>query len=481
MTHNTKEIQTVLLSGGSGQRLWPLSRSQYPKQLLTLCGDDALIIGTAKRVQGNGFSDPIIICNEDHRFLIASMFQQAEISYQDLVLEPLGRNTAPAAAIAALQALKKTDKEDACVLLLPSDHVIPDIENFQKTIHNGYDAAMSGHIVTFGIHPTHPETGYGYIEADTTTEVLSTLKVKRFTEKPDIERAKAFVKDGNYFWNSGIFLFSANSLIAELEKHAPEILSSCKDALNKACPDLDFLRLDKAAYENCPSDSIDYAIMEKTDKVVTLPVQFKEWSDIGSWNALWDWHSKDENENVTIGDVILKDTSGSYIHSEKGVLTSVLGVDNMVIVNTGDAVLVAERGKSQEVKKIVNELATAKREEHLFHQTVYRPWGHYRTLAKGGQYLVKEIEVSPKSALSTQYHHHRAEHWVVVEGTAEVLRGDEELTVHENESIFIPLGAIHKLTNSGTTPLRLIEIQSGSYLSEDDIVRIDDHYGRANS
>ncbi|WP_417799097.1 mannose-1-phosphate guanylyltransferase/mannose-6-phosphate isomerase [Terasakiella pusilla] len=472
-------IKPVLLSGGSGQRLWPLSRSHVPKQFLPLYSQKPMIIETALRVQGPEFSSPIVICNEQHRFLIASMFQQAEIKTDRIVLEPEGKNTAPAAALAALMALQECPDEDAVVLLMPSDHFISDEGSFQATVLESLNAALAGNIVTFGIKPTRPETGYGYIKVNTDEQVYRTYPIHEFVEKPDRETASYFLESGNYYWNSGIFLFSAKLLLSEFARYAPEVLQVCEDAIESSLPDLDFIRLQPDAYKTCISASLDCAIMEKTDRAVVMPANFRGWNDLGSWNALWELNEKDQNNNTILGDVIAEGASNSLVYSEDGALTAVLGIDGLIVVNTGDVVFVGKRNCAQDVKKIVEKLSEANREEHLFHSIVYRPWGHYRTLARDTCYLIKEIEVSPGASLSTQYHNHRAEHWVVIEGSAYVHKDEDRIVVNPNESVFIPQGAVHRLINKGDQPLRLIEVQTGTYLSEDDIVRLEDNYGRA--
>ena len=479
MTAKNPVIHPVLLCGGSGTRLWPLSRALYPKQVLQFESEDALIVQTARRTLGEGFTAPLVICNEEHRFLIATLLQQAGIAPSGIVLEAEGRNTAPAAAIAALFAAQRAPAgEDPLLLLLPSDHVIPDIEAFQSCVQRGTPAAAAGRIVTFGIKPTRPETGYGYIEMGAPGDAPEgPMTVARFVEKPDAATAETLLRDGRHCWNSGIFLCSAGTLLAEMARFAPDVVAAARAAFEAAQADLDFLRLDPAAYARSPGISFDHAVMEHTERASVLPVAF-EWSDIGSWQEIWKRAPKDEHDNALIGDVIAQDTSGSLVYGADKGLTVVSGLKDAVVVKTDDVVLVTKRDGAAPIKAVLERLAAAGRSEHLSHATVYRPWGSYRSIAEGAQFQVKELNINPGAALSLQYHHHRAEHWVVVTGTAEVTRGDEVFSLNPNESTFIAPEQVHRLANRGTGALKIIEIQCGSYLGEDDIVRIEDVYGR---
>jgi mannose-1-phosphate guanylyltransferase / mannose-6-phosphate isomerase len=462
----------VILSGGSGTRLWPLSRGQYPKQFLPLTTKNTMLQETVLRLSGlAGLKNPIAVCNEDHRFMMAEQLWEIGIKPAAIILEPVGKNTAPAVVMAALTATS----EDEVLLILPADHVITKIDLFHAAITQANILATQGNLVTFGIVPTHPETGYGYIMKDS-VHLGSAYKVAAFVEKPDLVTAKNYVKSGDYLWNSGMFAFTAGNFLKELEKFNPEMLSICKQALCAAKHDLDFTRLDKAIFSTCPSDSIDYAVMEKTDKAVVIPLD-AGWNDVGSWSALWDVTDKDDFGNAISGDVLTVDTQNSYIYSENKLVT-VIGVENLVVVETKDAVMIASKDRVQEVKQIVDQLKKLGRKEAQVHRKAYRPWGHYDSVDSGDRHQTKRIVVNPGAKLSLQKHHHRAEHWVVVKGTALVTRGDEQILLTENESTFIPLGTIHRLENPGVIPLEIVEIQSGSYLGEDDIVRFGDNYGR---
>jgi mannose-1-phosphate guanylyltransferase/mannose-6-phosphate isomerase len=470
-------IRPVILSGGSGTRLWPLSRELYPKQFLPLNGDNTMIQDTVLRLQGmKDVADPIIVCNDDHRFLAAEQMRKIGVKPEAVILEPVGRNTAPAIAAAAHYCI---DKEfDDVLLVLPADHVINDLKTFQKVVEAGEKMACSDKLVTFGVVATSPETGYGYIKAD--TKLLDALSgaasVEKFVEKPDLETAEKYIEDGNYYWNSGMFMFRAVDFVAELQKFNPDADKSAKQAINEAEVDNDFIRLNAQKFGESPSISIDYAVMEKTDSAIVIPLD-AGWNDIGSWAALSDVNDHDESNNVVIGDVILDGVKNSYVRSS-GRLVGVVGVDDHIVVETSDAVLVAHKDRVQNVKKLVEQLKKSKRPEALNHLKVNRPWGTYETVDSSERFLVKRITVKPGARLSLQMHHHRAEHWIVVKGTAKISRGDETVLLSENQSTYIPLGVKHRLENPGKIGLELIEVQSGSYLGEDDIIRFDDTYGR---
>ena len=462
----------VIMSGGSGTRLWPLSRKNKPKQFLNLFGDQSLFQDTLTRLSGlDELQAPIIVCNEEHRFMVAEQLQELGEHKADIILEPCARNTAPAIAIAALQAQLLGD--DPILLVLAADHVIHDHPAFHSAISKAKIVAEQGYLVTFGIVPDSPHTGYGYIEAENKT---SSSKVSAFVEKPNKEIAEQYLASGNYYWNSGMFMFKASTILQELALFAPEMLKNCQLAVDKAATDLDFVRLDKESFSACHSDSIDYAVMEKTDKAMVIPLD-AGWSDVGSWSSLWENHGKDRDNNVSIGDVILEKVTNSYIHSEHR-LVSVLGVDNLVVVETPDAVMIADKHQAENIKTIVSKLQKEERDEAIVHRKCYRPWGHYDAIDQGQRFQVKRITVNPGASLSLQLHHHRAEHWIVVKGTAEVTCGDVVSLVSENESTYIPLGTQHRLSNPGRVPLEIVEIQSGSYLGEDDIVRLQDNYNR---
>ena len=467
------QISPVILSGGSGTRLWPLSRRSYPKQFLNLIGEYSLLQQCCLRLDGSAFSTPSILCNHEHRFLVAAQLEELGIIPKNIVLEPVGRNTAPAALMAALIGFN--DDHDHLVLLLPSDHIINDHEGFQETIERGVDAAKSGQIVTFGIRPDAPEMGYGYIE--TSAEIGGVCDVVRFIEKPTMEKTQEYLNTDRYFWNSGIFLYSAKTIIAAFEEHAPTTLQHCRTALNEAEKDLDFLRLGKAAYEQCENISFDYAIMEKVQNIKCLPLDIY-WCDLGAWPAIWQHMNKDANGNVMHGDVALYDVNNSYIHSTDGACLTLVGLDNVMAIATRDAILIASKEHSHEVKYIVERLAAQGREVVANHTRVFRPWGWYEGLGAGDRFQVKSLMVKPGAQLSLQSHFHRAEHWVVVEGTVEVTIGDKVSILTENESTYIPIGATHRLGNPGKVPAQLIEVQSGTYLGEDDIKRYDDDFGR---
>jgi len=462
----------VILSGGSGTRLWPLSRGHYPKQFLPLVSEHTMVQETVLRLDGlKGLKAPLAVCNEDHRFMMAEQLWEIGVKPAAIILEPMGRNTAPAVAMAALTATS----EDDVLLILPADHVISDLDVFHKAVVQAKALAEQGFLVTFGIVPTEPETGYGYIKRDT-LQHGSAYSVAAFVEKPDAETAKHYLKSGDFYWNSGMFAFKAGSFLTELEKFNPDMLVICRQALKAAKVDMDFVRLDKEIFSTCPADSIDYAVMEKTDKAVVIPLD-AGWNDVGSWSALWDVTDKDPFGNAICGDVLTVDTRNSFIHAQSK-LVAVIGVNDLVIVETDDAVMISSKDRVQEVKQIVGQLKALGRSEADIHRKAYRPWGHYDLVDTGERHQTKRIVVKPGGKLSVQKHHHRAEHWVVVKGTALVTKGDEKLLITENESIYIPLGIVHCLENPGVIPLEIVEVQSGSYLGEDDIVRFDDQYGR---
>ena len=464
----------VILSGGAGTRLWPLSRELYPKQLLRLVAERTMLQETVARTEGlPGLAPPIVICNENHRFMVAEQLRELGTAPQAIVLEPQGRNTAPAAAIAALLVSGGADA-DPVLLVLPADHVITDVPAFQAVVAVGRVAAESGSLVTFGVVPDRAETGYGYIRRDAGPGPA--FSVAKFVEKPDSATARGYVESGEYYWNSGMFMFRASAYLAELGRYAPAMLAACRAALAAAGRDLDFLRLPAQEFASCPSDSIDYAVMERTDRAVVVPLA-AGWSDVGSWAALADALPRDAEGNVTAGDVLTEDSSGCYLHSTSRLVAAV-GLRDHVVVETKDAVLVAPRDRVQDVKELVAELKARGRYETSLHREVYRPWGSYDSIDSGDRFQVKRLIVNPGATLSLQLHHHRAEHWVVVTGTAKVTRGDEVFTLSENESTYIPIGARHRIENPGKIPLHIIEVQSGTYLGEDDIVRFEDRYGR---
>jgi len=463
----------VILSGGVGSRLWPLSREFYPKQLLALLGEQTMLQNTMLRLQGLAdMSPPLIVCNEVHRFLVAEQLRVMGCNPMHIILEPIGRNTAPAVAIAALAAQARD--AEALLLVLPADHLIEAAETFCQVVTAGIQAAQNHQLVTFGVVPNHPETGYGYIKAASVTTGIA--PVSQFVEKPDLATAERYVQSGDYYWNSGMFLFRAATYLAELQKFAPDMFNACQHAYQHAEHDRDFLRLDKAAFSACPSDSIDYAVMEKTDAASVLPLD-AGWSDVGSWSSLWAVSEKDAQENVCLGDVLTSDTTGCYLRAEHRLLATV-GLHNHIVVETADAVMVAHRDRVQDIKKIVAQLKADKRQEADLHRKVYRPWGSYENIEVGERFQVKLIVVNPNASLSLQLHYHRSEHWIVVNGTALVTCDDEQFILSENQSTYIPLGKKHRLENPGRLPLEIIEIQSGSYLGEDDIVRYEDVYGR---
>lgn len=462
------------MAGGSGTRLWPLSRQLNPKQFLPLVDPDLTMLqATIQRLDGLEHATPRLICNENHRFLAAEQLRQLGLEEANIILEPVGRNTAPAIALAALQAL--SEQTDPIMLVLAADHLIQDVNAFHQSIAKALVLAESGKLVTFAITPTHPETGYGYLQMGAPVGEGG-FEVSRFVEKPDLATAQDYLAQGSYFWNSGMFMFRASRYIQELERFQPKIVSVCREALAKGAQDMHFTRVDSAIFSSSPDDSIDYAVMEKTSDAVMVPLN-AGWSDIGSWSAIWDSGEKNEQGNLFKGDVLSENTSDSYVHATHRLVTTV-GVENLIIVETKDAVLVAHKDHVQDVKKIVDQLKGCKRQEHTSHREVYRPWGVYDSIDNGERYQVKRITVKPGEKLSVQMHHHRAEHWIVVSGTARVTNGEKTYLVTENQSTYIPIGQIHALENPGMIPLELIEVQSGSYLGEDDIVRFEDIYGR---
>ena len=471
----------VILSGGSGTRLWPLSRSSYPKQFLSITEEKTLFQLTLERISNLNqslinFQNPFIVTNESHRFIVAEQLRQNNVTAK-ILLEPVAKNTAPAIAAAAELALSYG--EDPVLLILAADHVIEQQEAFNKSIEIGLAAAEAGQLVTFGVVPNSPETGYGYIKAAGMVQkdqAIQAYPVEKFVEKPDVKTAQSYLDAGLYLWNSGMFMFKASVYLQELEKYNPAIVKSAKASVANSKNDLDFVRLDKESFEQSPEDSIDYSVMEKTDKAMVVPLN-SNWSDVGAWKSVWEVSAKDENGNVLRGDIILESTTNTLVHAEHR-LVSVLGLDNVVVIETSDAVLVANKNKVQDIKKIVEKLKKTHRSEIDQHRKVYRPWGSYDSINNGSRYQVKCIVVNPGQKLSLQMHHHRAEHWIVVNGTAKVRKGNKTILLTENQSIYIPLGETHALENPGKVPLELIEVQSGSYLGEDDIVRFEDVYGR---
>ncbi|MFZ5638283.1 MAG: mannose-1-phosphate guanylyltransferase/mannose-6-phosphate isomerase [Pseudomonadota bacterium] len=468
------ELQPVLLSGGSGTRLWPLSREAYPKQFLPLVGEDTMLQATWRRVEALSSRPPLVVANEDHRFLVAEQLRVIGAPTPRIVLEPVGRNTAPAIAAAALIAVR--DGADPLLLVLPSDHVVRDAEAFRAAVLKAAPAAANGALVTFGIVPQAPETGFGYIQADAEAAMADGVRrVLRFVEKPDAAAAQRYLDDGGYYWNSGMFLFRASRFLDELGRYRPDILAAARAACAHLDPDGEFLRLDREAFAASPSESIDYAVMEKTDAAMVLAVDIG-WNDVGSWSALWDVSEQDADGNAHHGDVIAIDTRNSYAYARR--LVALVGVDDLVVVETDDAVLVASKDKVQEVKQVVARLKAGQRTQAALHREVHRPWGSYDSIDMGARFQVKRIKVKPGASLSLQSHAHRAEHWIVVSGVARVTRNHDVFELFANQSTYIPIGAKHRLENPGAEMLELIEVQSGDYLGEDDIVRYEDVYGR---
>ena len=476
----SKNINLVplILSGGIGSRLWPLSRESFPKQFINLNNEKySLLQQTQIRLKGlNHLEKSIIVCNETQRFIVAEQMREIDIKPKSILLEPLARNTAPAITIGALRALQ--DYEEPYLLVLSADHSIKDINQFHKTIYSGLETAKKGDLVTFGVIPTSAEEGYGYIESQekVSRENLHPLPIKKFIEKPDKNTAEKLIKDSRFTWNSGMFLFKAKSIINEIKKYEPMILSYCKESLRKSTKDLDFERIEKESFEKCKNISIDFAVMEKTEKGSVVPL-FAEWSDLGSWESLWKSGEKDHNGNVIIGNVVADNVMNSYLRSEKRLIAA-QDFEDLIVVETCDSIFVGNLKTSQKVKKIVDKLKKDKFIEGTKHRKIYRPWGHYLSIDEGTRWQIKKIVVNPEASLSLQMHHHRAEHWIVVKGTAIVELDDKKQIFSENQSTYIPLGSKHRLSNPGKIPLVLIEVQSGSYLGEDDIIRFNDQYGR---
>ena len=476
-------IIPTIMAGGAGSRLWPLSRDLYPKQFLKIAGDESMLQQTFSRLQGIEHQLPLLICNEDHRFIAAEQMRLGGFEHSGIILEPGGRNTAPAIALAALKALEQVAGSDIepILLVLAADHLIENQGAFQRSVNQALAHAEAGQLVTFGIVPTAAETGYGYIKRGA-SHSNTAFKVDSFVEKPDLYTAQAYLDSGEYYWNSGMFMFKASQYIEELRRHSPAILEACQNAMSKTQADLEFVRINREAFEACPSDSIDYAVMEPvcsvngSNNLVVVPMD-AGWSDVGSWSALWDVSEKDDNNNAHKGDVIAVTSTNNYVYSENKLIATV-GVNNLVIVETKDAILVADKSQVQDVKAIVQQLKKSKRSEYKIHREVYRPWGKYDSIDFGARDQVKRITVNPGQKLSIQKHFHRSEHWIVVAGTASVTNGDEVILVTEDQSTYIPLGTIHALENPGKIPLEMIEVQTGSYLGEDDIVRFEDRYGR---
>ncbi len=482
-------ITPVVLSGGSGTRLWPLSRKSHPKQLLPLLNQTSLLQDTINRLDGlKNIDQTVVICNEEYRFMVAEQVRSTNIGASAIILEPMGRNTAPAIALAAFNALKENAQgsveagsedagnEDTVLLVLPADHDIKNVGEFHKAIETGLEQALEGHFVTFGIVPDSPETGYGYIKAADSVGVNEVANIEQFVEKPDLDTATRYLNEGGYYWNSGMFMFKASEYLNALQEYSPEIYNASENAFNAAQHDMDFIRVGIEEFKKCPSDSIDYAVMEKVKNAVVIPVDIG-WSDVGSWSALHQIGEQDENNNIFIGDIVSVSTKNSYVRAEHKLVTTI-GIEDLIIVDTDDALLVANKNRVQDIKQIVEKLSNKEREEVVIHKRVCRPWGCYQGIDQSDRFQVKRITVNPGAVLSLQLHHHRAEHWIVVNGTAKVTKDDNVFILSENESTYIPLGAKHRLENIGKIPLELIEVQTGSYLGEDDIVRFDDIYGR---
>jgi len=470
-------IVPVILAGGSGTRLWPLSRQHYPKQLLKLFGDKTMLQQTILRLAGvPDLASPIVVCNVEHRFMVAEQLNEIGITDAAIILEPIARNTAPALALAALQA-RETEKNPT-LLVLSADHMIRNVEEFQRVVKAAVAAAEKNHIVTFGVQPTHPETGYGYIKTyKTPSDQAETYVVDQFVEKPNLEKAQIYLAEGCYYWNSGMFVFKTDVFLDELKIWSADVVSAAEQARQLAVRDLDFIRVDKEAFAKAANISIDYAVMEKSKNVVCVPLD-AGWSDVGDWKSYWDVSQKDAAGNSFIGDSIDVGSTNTLVFS-RDKLVATLGVHNLMVINTPDAVLVADKSQAQQVKAVISQIESQKRSEHLQHREIYRPWGCYDAIDSGDRYQVNRIRVKPGASLSLQLHHHRAEHWIVVKGTALVQKGDEVMLLSENESTYIPVGTRHRLSNPGKIPLEIVEVQSGPYLDDDDVIRYEDSYGRS--
>lgn len=468
----------VIMAGGTGSRLWPMSRELYPKQFLSLHGESSMLQDTVSRLDGLGVEDPLVICNEQHRFLVAEQLRKINKLSNNIILEPVGRNTAPAIALAAFLATIKDNDDDPLLLVLAADHVIEDVEAFHDAVNKAIPFASRGELVTFGIVPSGPETGYGYIKRGSIIDnsIADVFSVKSFVEKPDYNTAKDYVASGEYYWNSGMFLFRAKIYLEELSKFRPDIYAACQLAMKALQPDSveEFIRVDSNAFASCPDESVDYAVMEKTSSAVVVPLD-ANWNDVGSWSALWDVNNKNSDGNVLLGDVFTDSSANCYINSEDQ-LVAAIGLNNLVIVSTKDAVLVVDKSQVQDVKKVVNYLKENCRREYKVHRESYSPWGHSDKIISAQRYNINKVTVKPGGKFSLQMHHHRAEHWVVLSGTAKITLNDKDYILTENQSTFIPVGSKHMLENPGKIPLEILEIQSGSYLGEDDIVRLKDHY-----
>lgn len=468
-------ILPIIMAGGTGSRLWPLSRELFPKQFQKLYDDTTMLQATILRLQGLDCLSPLVICNEEHRFIVAEQLRQIGQLDHNIILEPVGKNTAPAIALAAIYASKYEVNPE--LLILAADHIILDEVAFRSAVVEAQTHVHQHKLVTFGIIPNAPETGYGYIKYNPDSKNQSGFKVEEFVEKPNLSTAQSYFESGNYLWNSGMFAFEAKLYLSELQRYHPDIYDACQSAMLNVDTDLDFIRINKESFVNCPAESIDYAVMEKTSKAVVVAMD-AGWNDVGAWSSLWDVSDKDKDGNVIKGDVITIDSRDNYIFAETGLVATV-GLDNLIVVQTKDAILIASKDKSQKVKSVVNQLKLDKRSEFSVHREVYRPWGKYDSIDSGDRYQVKCITVKPNEKLSVQMHHHRAEHWIVVSGTAKVIVNEVESLVSENQSIYVPLGAVHCLENPGKVDLEMIEVQVGSYLGEDDIIRFEDRYGRA--